>query len=262
MQDLAGLGHRREHATQVELGGAVAIFGGVGRVLGEQASGAVQRVAGGAGHLDTHAAVVAVGPVDQVIGSGTLLGSHPLGAGGLLQTEFRVEAADLDRNRREAVVGQGSFVEVAVILAAVATGVVREVVVNLVGPVGVHHTAQLEEGAAEVAGVGGVAVLGVEAIEAAVVSLDAAAQLEAECLVGGADFQATFGLDHDVGAVSGDGTGESLGGNGQSQGAGSKTGKVLHRRIPLLVFRKTLGLGPACWGGILAGGYFSSVVVI
>src|SRR5690606_4148056 len=71
-----------------------------------------------------------------------------------------------------------------------------------------------------------------EAVEAAVVGLDATAELEAEGLVGGAYLQASLGLDHDVGAVGGDGAGESLGGNGQGQGAGGKTGEVLHRGFP------------------------------
>src|SRR5690606_26531308 len=205
VQDVARLVQRREHAAQVDLPGAVAVVGGVAGILGEQAERAVQGVSGGAGDLDAHAAVVAVGPVHQVIGSGALLGGHPLGAGGLLQAELGVEAADLDGYRGEAVVGQRDLVEVVVLVAVVATGVAREVVVDLVGPVAVQHAAQLEEGPPEVAGVGAVAVLGVEAVEAAVVGLDATAELEAEGLVGGAYLQASLGLDHDVGAVGGDG---------------------------------------------------------
>ncbi|MNV84004.1 hypothetical protein D3C71_1778480 [compost metagenome] len=63
-----------------------------------------------------------------------------------------------------------------------------------------------------------------ETVETTVVGLQAAAQLEAEFLVGGSHFQAALGLDHDICAVSGDGASESLGGNGQSQGAGCETG--------------------------------------
>ncbi|MNC34638.1 hypothetical protein D3C75_830810 [compost metagenome] len=173
-----------------------------------------------------------VGPVDQIVSCGTFLSRYPLGAGGFLQTELRVETAHLDRHRLEAVVSQGGFVEVAIFGTVVTAGVVREVVSNLVGPVGVHHPAQFQVSTTEVTGVGSVAVLGVETVKTAVVSLNTTAQLEAEFLVGGSDLEATLGLDYDIGAVGGHGTRESLGGNGHGQGAGCETCEVLtdHRR--------------------------------
>ncbi|MNG97580.1 hypothetical protein D3C79_566980 [compost metagenome] len=108
----------------------------------------------------------------------------------------------------------------------------REVIGDCIRPILVHHTTQLQVGTAEVAGIRTVAIVGVETVKTAVVSLDATAQLEAEFLVGGSDLEATFGLDYDIGAVGSHGTRESLGGYGHGQGAGCETCEVLtdHRR--------------------------------
>ncbi|CAI8757737.1 NAD-specific glutamate dehydrogenase [Pseudomonas donghuensis] len=232
VQDVAGFVHRCEDAAQVELLGAVAVLVLVGGVLGEGTDRAIQRVTGVTRNLQAQAAVVGVGPVDQVVGSGTFLSGYPLGAGGFFQAELRVETTELDRYRAEAVVGQRGFIEVTVFGTVVTAGVVREVVSDLVGPVLVHHAAQFQVGAAEVTGVSGVAVVGVETVETAVVGLNPTAQLEAELFVGGSDLEATLGLDYDIGAVGGHGTRESLGGNGHGQGAGCETCEVLtdHRR--------------------------------
>ncbi|MNG11958.1 hypothetical protein D3C84_955340 [compost metagenome] len=105
MQDVACFVHRCEHTAQVELLGAVAVFVLVGSVLGEHTDRTVQRVTSSARCLQAHAAVVRVGPVDQVVSGGTLLGGHPLGAGGFFQTKLRIEATHLDRDRIETVVG-------------------------------------------------------------------------------------------------------------------------------------------------------------
>ena len=230
MQNIAGFVHRREHAAEVELLDAVAVA--VVGVLGGYAGGQVGHVGEGRVDLGAHAVLVGVDPVGQFVGGVTLGSGHPLGAGGLFQAEVGVEATELQVDRVEAGVGDRSFVEIAVVGAA---GVVRQVEVDLVFPVLVCGAAEFDEGAAEVGGVGGVAILGIETVETAVVGLQATAQLEAEFLVGGGDFEAALGLDHDIGAVGGHGAGERLGRYGQSQSAGNEAERVLtdHRRFPL-----------------------------
>ncbi|RMS47451.1 hypothetical protein ALP65_04593 [Pseudomonas aeruginosa] len=226
---VARLVQRREHAAQVVALDAVAV--GIVVVLAEHAAREESHAAHHRAGLDTGTDVV-VDPVGDVVGEVALQRGDPFGAGGLFQAEVGVEATELQVDRVEAGVGDRSFVEIAVVGAA---GVVRQVEVDLVFPVLVCGSAEFDEGAAEVGGVGGVAILGIETVETAVVGLQATAQLEAEFLVGGGDFEAALGLDHDIGAVGGHGAGERLGRYGQSQSAGNEAERVLtdHRRFPL-----------------------------
>ena len=63
------------------------------------------------------------------------------------------------------------------------------------------------------------------------------------------------------GAVGGDGTGESLGGNGQSEGAGGETGEVLtdHPKFPFMFSVGNTRDGLFVLGGILAAAYVSQM---
>src|SRR5690606_5147729 len=144
--------------------------------------GGIKGVGDGRGDLRTETVAVAVGPVDQVIDGVALLGGNPLGAGGLFQTEIRVEATYLDLHRAPAGIGDGRLVEIAVVRVA---GVMREVVVELVFPVGEGHASNLEERAAEIGCIRAVAVVGVDTVELAVISLQAATNLETELLFRG-----------------------------------------------------------------------------
>ncbi|CAI8743154.1 NAD-specific glutamate dehydrogenase [Pseudomonas brassicacearum] len=261
VQHVAGFVHRCEYKATVDLLDAVAV--GVVGVLAEHASRGIERIGEGAGSLDAQAVLMAVGPVDQVVGGVTLRCSHPLGAGGFFQAEIGVKTTDLDRDRLEAVIGQGRFVEVAVI--GVAT-VVGHVVVDGVGPIRVQHAGQFQEGATDVSGVGRFTVVGVDTIELAVVSLQTTTELEAELFVSGSDLKAALGFDYDIGAIGSDGAGESLGGYCHCQCAGGNTCEVLadHRRIPLLVvyaLENTRNWARWCWEGILAMGCVRRVAI-
>ena len=223
--------HRRKHGTAVELLHAFAVL--VVDVLGRHAGGQVGHVSHHGADLQAHAVLVGVDPVGDFITEVTLDGGHPFGTGGFFQAEVLVETTRADHHWLEAYVREGRFVEVAIIGIA---GVVGKVVVDLVFPVLVHRAAQFEVGTSEVRGVSRVAILGVKAIKRAVIGLQTTTQLEAEILVGGCNLKAALGFDNDIGTVSSDSTGESLGGDGQGQGAGRETGEVLadHRRIPLI----------------------------
>ncbi len=139
-----------------------------------------------------------------------------------------------------------------------------EVVVDGVSPIRVQHTRQFQEATTDVGRVSGIAVSGVDAIELAVVSLQATAEFEAEFFIGGGDFEAALGFDYDIGAVSGDGASESLGGYCHGQCAGGKNRRSAYgssKSSPnwWSVAWKHAGLARLCWEGILEAGYFSRV---
>ncbi|MNZ91027.1 hypothetical protein D3C78_1100000 [compost metagenome] len=261
MQNVAGFVQRGEHAAQVHLLGALAVV--VGVVLGGHGRSAIERVGIGAGKLDAHAAVVVLGPVHQVVDGVTLGSGNPLGAGGLFQTEDGVEAAEADVDRLETGVSDRGFVEIAIVGTIIATSVVGQIVVDLVHPVLVGNAADFQEGAAEVGRVLAAAIRSVEAVKLAVVRLQATTDLESELLVGGSHFQTTLGLDNDIGAIGGHGTGNGLSGNGQGQGAGGNAGEVLadHQGFPLygLTLVNTRAWPVSFWGGIFAADCVSQV---
>jgi len=156
--------------------------------------------------LNTHAGVV-VDPVRQVVREVPLHGGGPLRTGGFLKTEVGVETAKAQLHRLETRVGQAGFVEVAVGVVARVAG---KVVVELILPVAVQHATELKVGATEVACVSGIAILGEDTIETAVVGLNSAAQFETEFLVRSRYFKTALGLQNDVSSVSGYCSGECL----------------------------------------------------
>ncbi len=257
MQHLVLLDDRGDHATQHEAGVVGAIFvlehvDAVATILTIGTGLAVEHADSGT-HADAFAVFVVVQPGRQVIDRRALDGGDPLGADGFFQAERRVDTTNRNLDRLPAVVVDGQLLPIA--------GIVAKVAVEGVAPIGEGNTGNLQTRTTEVGLICALAVLGVETIEAVGISLQTAIDLERELLVGGSDLQAALGLDNEIGAVGGDGTGESLGGNGQSQSAGSETGEVLtdHPKFPFMFSVGNTRDGLFVLGGILATAYVSQM---